>query len=311
MKLKIDYQKREKLRSAAIIFPIDENNLDLMLFIYHVLNKRYKRNDYVCVYNNKKLPSNLFNSIFDVVITTGSNITECIKNIIITGPYSRLTFIGSNCIFYSKSQQLTLTYPEELSKKTCNTFDLFNPNTIYLTNSQRISANRAYQTCKHTFMYIYAGKPDTKSRATIKKRIETEKYANKLDTSIDNLIALKRKICLFNNMKQEHVSEHENIYKKLSKKYKKENIEIKSLDEIISRPSYTIGTYGYELSRKRDYKHTDKRINEQILSNKSKIEKREKLKKAKPPKVSNLVNTKQKHTTPNINKNKMKLYKFK
>jgi hypothetical protein len=52
--IKLEYQKRNKLKNSAIVFPIDESNKYAMLYIYYILNRRYKSNDYVCIYNDKK-----------------------------------------------------------------------------------------------------------------------------------------------------------------------------------------------------------------------------------------------------------------
>jgi hypothetical protein len=68
-------------------------------------------------------------------------------------------------------------------------------------------------------------------------------------------------------MKTEIVKDHEALSKKIMKKFK----EAPPLIECICSPEYsTIGSYGYQLSKKRDYSIVDKRISDQIKKNKSK-----------------------------------------
>lgn len=280
MKFKIEYKKRDKLRNSAIVFPIDSTNAYLMIYIYHVMNRRYKSNDYVCVYSGDSIPvsKDLLSSVFGVVVkcTEGNTIMDCIRHFITESPYRRVTFVGSECIYTNKTGSTVIyAFPEELPRRTCNTFDAVNPNVTLLTSSQRVSANRAYQTCKHTYMYVHTGKKESRGRELLQKKFETEKFAQVFDLNVDNVCALKRKMCTFDNIKTETVVDHEKLSKKIIKKFKAPesllNMATKNM-EIINKKS--IGSYGYELSTKRDYSIVDKRISDQIKKNKSKIESR-------------------------------------
>lgn len=287
MKFKIEYKKREKLRNSAIVFPIDSATAYLMIFIYHVMKRRYKSNDYVCIYNSENIPvsKELLSSIFGVVVKCeGSSTTDLIKNFIKECPYRRVTFVGSECITTNKSgDKIIYTFPEELPRRTCNTFDAINPNITMITSSQRISANRAYQTCKHTYMYIHTGKKDSRGRELLKNKLDSDKLSKVLELNIDNLNSLKRKMCTFDNMKTETIHDHEDLSKKIIKKFKAPE----SLLTISSRTTSVIsnkkiGSYGYELSSKRDYSIVDKRISDQIKKGKLKLEsKKSKSKKNK------------------------------
>ena len=271
MKLKIEYKKREKLRNNFIVFLLTEASSYLMIYMYHILNKRYKSNDYVCLYNPKSVSSlskDALSSVFNVVVSSQEELVpDMISSFLLSSPYRRVTFIGCECVYVNKQNQIVFTFPEELPRRSCNTFDLINANISYLTSSQRISANRAYQTCRHTFMYVNTGSKDSAARRLIKKKLEdNEKFKNVVKDNIDNISAIKRKICNF-EMKTEIVKDHEALSKKIMKKFK----EAPPLIECICSPEYsTIGSYGYQLSKKRDYSIVDKRISDQIKKNKSK-----------------------------------------
>lgn len=278
MKLKIEYQKREKLRNSAVVFPVNEENLFLMIYIYNVMNRRYKSNDYVCIYNGGNAQmKDVVASVWGVVVKLSpGSLADCMREFIISCPYRRVTFVGSECLqLNNSSNKISFNYVQELPRRTCNTFDFINPNLTFLTSSQRISANRAYKTCRHTYMYVHTGKPESRGRELLKKKFDNPKFSKVFEENIDNLSGLKRKVCTFDNIKTEVVSDHEAIMKRLSKKFKSfarpiEDILKEYRSSIITKQ----GSYGLELSKKRDYSIIDKRISDQIKKNRDKSKKK-------------------------------------
>lgn len=270
MKLKIEYQKRDKFRNSAIIFPLYESNKYLMLYIFYILKRRFKSNDYVCIYTQTPpLELEILKSIFDVVIKVPKSdemedAVNSIHNCISFCPYRKITFIGSDCI----DNKFNFICPSELPRKSCNTFDFINSDMIYLTSSQRISANRSYQTCKHTYIYMNIGKPESKTRQVILKKINTDKFKNVLSINIDNLSGIKRKACKFDKMSKEKITNSLELYKKLKRKMP----DIKQLEELVNTTDNdNTDLYGYKLSKKRDYSIVNKRINDQVKANKKKL----------------------------------------
>lgn len=289
MKLKIEFQKRDKLRTAAIVFPLNEHNVHLMIYTFLAMKRRFKSNDYVCIYDGKSPPadkaylSTLFGVLIQVSSESRDSIADCVRDFIAHSDYRRVTFIGSECLALNNSQtQVTFTWPRELAKRTCNTFDMINPNVASLSSAQRVSANRAYQTCRHTYMYVHTGKSDSRGRELVRKKLSNEKFSRALTLSIDNLMSLKRRVCSFEHMERETVTDHEEMSKKVTRKLPGAPPLLQILVEN-SKRALEKGSYGYLLSKKRDYSLVDQRIAEQIKNNLSKQKEREKKRIAKKP----------------------------
>lgn len=250
--MKIEYQQRDKLKNTAILFPLNELNLSSMIYIYKLINKRYKRSDYTCIYTSSSIKQGL-DKIFNVVIKSNveNNIIDMIKDFIKTCTYRRVMIIHENSLF-NINTGVILRLPIELPRKGM-WFDLYNTNLTILTPSQRKSANRAYQTCRYTSMYLDIGKDKSKTRERIIK-----KY-NKIE-HLDDFIILKQKINLL-EFKNEKINEDELL--KLFKKYKK-ILSIIQFDKTKIYTQQSPGSYGIERSKKRDYSIVDTRIKEQI-----------------------------------------------
>jgi hypothetical protein len=200
----------------------------------------------------------------------GETRTDLIRNFIGESPYRRLTFIGSECV-YRSGQKLMFTFPVELPRRSCNTFDVFNSSVEFLTSTQRVSANRAYQTLRHTFIYIHTGKLESKSRDNLRKKLDG-KLKKYLDINIDNVMSIKRKLCIFDKMKHEEIKDLDKLHKKLNKKFS----DIDTLDSYYAQNASSekrIGTFGYELSKQRDYSIIDAKLKEKIKNAQQKSKK--------------------------------------
>ena len=260
--MKIEYQQRDKLKNTAILFPLTSDNLQQMIYTCKIINKRYKRCDYVCAYTSSiKNLDKIFN--VNVKLNGENTFINIVKGFIKSCSYRKVLIVCNDVIFDTGSG-LTIRLPIEIPRKGM-WFDMYNVNILNLTSSQRKSANRAYQTCKHTCFYLDIGKEKSKTRERIIKKFD------KIDDNIDNFLIIKKKVLLL-ECKNEKINDYEKIYKK----YKKEFDNFKNLNEIILPKTIKIGSYGIELSKKRDYSIVDDRIKEQLKIQQQKLQQQQK-----------------------------------
>lgn len=271
--MKIEHQQRDKLKNSAVLFAITDTNRDKMLYALKLINKRYKRCDYVAAYTSSNLSKGL-DSLFHVTVKLSGENTQMniIKSFIKSCSYRRVMIICDDIIMNTDNNGAFIRLPVDMPRKGY-WFDFYNVNISLITPSQRKSANKAYQTCRHTCMYLDIGKEKSKTRERIIKRYD------KIGDNIDNFLILKQKVNLL-ECKNEKIQTDDIL--KIFKKLKKIIDNFKQLNEVINTLQLKMGSYGLELSKKRDYSIVDARIKDQLKIAAKKLAEKQAKAKSKP-----------------------------
>jgi len=250
--MKIVYQQRNSLKSTAILFIVNKENFNNMMYYRQLLDKIYSGVDYTCLINGTFEVDKLFNL---VVKDDHTNSYESLKYFIKNTTHTKILLILDDLVILDKNKY-KISYPDELPKKGY-WFPLFNKAISNTTNSQRVSILKNYNVFSNNFCFITIGKKDSKLR---------EKLLQKLDTftQIQDLILLKKKIESFDKIVSKDVSL---LIPEQYKILKKKKIEVENnLLNIVDQQTLPFDKYGVKLSRTKLYNIINERIDKYVDS---------------------------------------------